>query len=58
MITSYTTIQNKSTGMYKEKGSRFLSFALPIYDDDEVKEIISQYKKNITMLAMFVMLIC
>lgn len=44
--TSYNTILNESTGIYKEKGSKFLSFALPVRDEEEVKEIINQYKKQ------------
>ena len=44
--TSYNTIQNESTGIYKEKGSKFLSFALPVRNEEEVKEIITQYKKQ------------
>lgn len=45
-ITSFKTIQKESTGMYREKGSRFLSFALPVKDEEEIKEIISDYKKQ------------
>lgn len=33
-------------GIYKDKGSKFLSFVLPIASEDEAKEIIAQYKKR------------
>lgn len=43
---SYKTISRPSTGVYKELGSKFLSFAYPISDDEEIKEIISTLRKD------------
>ena len=38
MTKHYFTIQNSSTGLYKEKGSKFLGFAEPVTSEDEIKE--------------------
>jgi uncharacterized YigZ family protein len=42
----YLTIKTPSEGIYKEKGSRFLSFALPVQSEKEVKFLLAQYKKQ------------
>ncbi len=46
MATSYRVISSVSTGIYKDKGSRFLSFAHPAKDKNEIAELINQYKKE------------
>ena len=46
MTDSYLTIQTQSSGLYKSKGSRFLSFAHPAKDTEEVKDLIADYKKQ------------
>ncbi|MEZ7874448.1 MAG: YigZ family protein [Bacteroidales bacterium] len=43
---SYKTISRPSTGIYKELGSKFLSFAYPVSNEEEVKEIINTLKKD------------
>jgi uncharacterized YigZ family protein len=43
---SYTTIKSFSEGIYKEKGSRFLAFAFPLSDQEEVKPIIDKIRKE------------
>jgi len=43
---SYRTIQSASQGLYKEKGSRFLSFAFPVSDQEEIKPIIEKLRKE------------
>ena len=40
------TISSPSQGIYKEKGSKFLSFAIPVQDVDEIKEILVNYRKE------------
>lgn len=35
-----------SEGCYKEKGSKFLAYVLPISSKEEVKEIVNRYKKE------------
>ena len=42
----YKTIQAPTTSLYKEKGSKFLSFAMPVHTVEEVKEIVKNYKKE------------
>lgn len=42
----YTTIENEVNGVYKEKGSKFLSFAFSVNSVDHAKTIISEYKKK------------
>ena len=42
----YKTILTQSEGIYKEKGSKFLAFAIPVKHVDEVKEIVKYYKKE------------
>jgi uncharacterized YigZ family protein len=46
MSDTYKTITNLAQGIYKEKGSKFLSFAIPISSIDEVKEIVKNYRKE------------
>lgn len=46
MTETYLTIHKQSNGIYKEKGSRFLSFALPVKDIEEVKMKLTAYKKE------------
>jgi uncharacterized YigZ family protein len=43
---TYLTIKSISEGLYKEKGSRFLSLAFPVRDQEEIKSILSQVKKE------------
>jgi uncharacterized YigZ family protein len=43
---SYKTIKSFSRGVYKEKGSRFLSFAYPVSDQEEIKKIIEGIRKE------------
>lgn len=46
MAERYKTIEAKSEGLYKEKGSKFLSFAIPVRSVDEVKALLEVYKKE------------
>ena len=43
---TYKTIKSSSSGLYKEKGSRFVSIAIPIADQKEIKPIIDSIKKE------------
>jgi len=45
-MSSYKTIKERTAGFYKEKGSRFLSFAFPVNSEEEIKEILLQLKKE------------
>ncbi|MFM1853254.1 MAG: hypothetical protein RL164_572 [Bacteroidota bacterium] len=42
----FRTIQAISEGFYKEKGSKFLAFAVPVSSEDEVKAFIAQKRKE------------
>ena len=42
----YKSISTPSKGLYKDKGSKFLSFAFPVESEDEAKAIISSIKKE------------
>ena len=48
IVTKYTynTINTCTEGIYKEKGSKFLSFAIPVSNSDEIKEIVKDYRKR------------
>jgi len=43
---SFQTLLKPSTGIYKEKGSKFLAFAYPVQGEEEVKEKIRLLKKE------------
>jgi len=45
-LDSYKSISNPSTGIYKELGSKFLSFAYPVSSEEEIKNLISTFKKK------------
>ncbi len=46
MQTRYTTIALPAEGLYKEKGSKFLAFAEPVRNIEEVKERLEYYRKE------------
>ena len=43
---TYLTIEKKSEGEYKDKGSKFLAYAFPIKKETEVKEFLSELRKT------------
>lgn len=43
---TYITVKSFSTGLYKEKGSRFLSFAYPVFSVEETKSLIDDIRKE------------
>ena len=43
---TYKTIKSPSEGVYKEKGSRFVSIAIPVTELEEIKPIIDKIKKE------------
>lgn len=46
MEDTYKTIAAKSEGYFKDKGSKFLAFAWPVYSEEETKEILDRLKKE------------
>lgn len=43
---TYQTLAAPAEGLYKEKGSKFISLAYPVRNEEEVKEILSQVRKT------------
>ena len=43
---TYLTIENKADIIFKDKGSKFLAFAFPVGNDDQIKEALLQLKKE------------
>lgn len=42
----YKEIKLSATGVYKEKGSRFISYSYPVYSEKDVKEKLEEIKKK------------
>jgi len=42
----YKTIKSESEGIFRDKGSRFLAFAYPVTEHDEIKSIIDKLRKE------------
>jgi uncharacterized YigZ family protein len=45
-LFSYLTIDLPTTGLYKEKGSKFLAFALPVESEDQVRQQLEILRKE------------
>jgi uncharacterized YigZ family protein len=43
---TYFIISSPSEGMYKEKGSKFIAVAIPVFSEDEVKEQLLNIRKK------------
>ena len=43
---SYKTIAQKSSGLFKDRGSKFHRFAYPIKDEEEIKTYLEELKKE------------
>jgi len=43
---SYKTIQNTSEGIYKEKGSKFITYAFPVTCEEDIKAELDKLKKE------------
>ncbi|MCF8229969.1 MAG: YigZ family protein [Bacteroidales bacterium] len=46
MKDTYKTIEDRGEGLYKEKGSKFISLAIPVLNEDDVKAAMDQLKKD------------
>ncbi len=42
----FRTIKNPTTGIFKDKGSKFLSFVFPVTTEEEIKDILVKIKKK------------
>ena len=43
---TYRTLASPSEGLYKEKGSKFLAFAYPVHNLDDIKAHLEQLRKD------------
>lgn len=43
---TYKSISKPSTGIYKELGSKFLSFAFPVSSEEEIKDLLAEIRKS------------
>jgi uncharacterized YigZ family protein len=46
MIFSFFTIKDATAALYKEKGSKFISFALPVSSEEEIKTHLNSLRKK------------
>ena len=46
MEDTYKTIEKPSEGLFKDKGSKFISLAFPANSEEEIKEIVQSIKKE------------
>ncbi|MBN1925279.1 MAG: YigZ family protein [Prolixibacteraceae bacterium] len=46
MEDTYKTIEKPGEGYFKDKGSKFISYAFPVQTEDEIKEHLAQLKKE------------
>lgn len=45
-MDQYRTIRTATTGILKEKGSKFLAFAHPVQNSEEIKEVLTALRKE------------
>jgi uncharacterized YigZ family protein len=45
-MDTFLTIKNPGTGIYREKGSRFLGYSFPVQSESEIKNILTDFKKK------------
>jgi uncharacterized YigZ family protein len=43
---TYKTIKSSSQGIYKEKGSRFMAYAIPVISIEEIKPLLEDYRRK------------
>jgi uncharacterized YigZ family protein len=46
MEDTFKTIEKPSEGLFKDKGSRFISYAFPVNSEEEIREIVQSIKKE------------
>ncbi|GAB3828790.1 IMPACT family protein [Pontibacter rugosus] len=46
MEDTYRTIEAPAEGLYKEKGSKFIALAYPVYTEEEVKDTLAELRKK------------
>jgi len=43
---TYKTVKNISTGNFKDRGSRFIAYAYPVWNEEEIKDALTEIKKK------------
>ena len=43
---TYKTVKEQSEGIYKEKGSKFIAYAVPCYSEEEAKDYLAKWRKE------------
>lgn len=46
ILDTYLTLKEQSEGIYKEKGSKFIAYALPCYSEEEAKKHLESWRKE------------
>ncbi|OFX54518.1 MAG: YigZ family protein, partial [Bacteroidetes bacterium GWA2_30_7] len=46
MKDTYLTIESQSEGLFKDKGSKFIAFAIPVCNEDEIKQHLESIRKK------------
>lgn len=46
MSDIYKSISSRGEGLYKDNGSRFIAFAIPVETEDEVHELVAGFRKE------------
>lgn len=46
MEDTFKTIEKPSEGLFKDKGSRFISYAFPVNSEEQIREIVQSIKKE------------
>ena len=46
MEDAYRTIAHPAEGLYKEKGSKFIALAYPVHSEDEIKDTLTELRKQ------------
>ena len=45
----YQEIASKETGFYKEKGSKFIAYAFPVYSEKQAKEKLEEKRDQFSL---------
>ena len=46
VVRTYKTVKEQSEGIYKEKGSKFIAYAVACYTEEEAKEYLAKWRKE------------
>ena len=45
-LDTYKTIKQRSDGVFRDRGSKFLAFSFPVYNTDEIKKTLAELRKE------------